>query len=603
MNLTEQRLLNYVQNYNASELALMINGVWGSGKTHFIQNVFPEKVKDLGKELIYVSLNGVKSVEEVYTSICIEKYTILKNVSESKVGRVSVSLVKTALGLFGKNNEKLQFNLSDIQSVSLNGLIDLKDTVLVLDDFERLSPNAEFVEILGSVSTNIISSSGVKVIYLCDETKISKDINKYNEVKEKYIGWTVQYKNDLDRDIPSIINKYPQEIVKFLNVHSDLIVVICNELKIKNYRTVIFALDALNSISHLLKDRDIGFVRSTIYILFVYSIEYKDGNIITSDDEIGYPEYLELGHLFMNLWEEEKKTIYLDKTSLYKTNEIFRSDTLDVVFYFDKSLLQIVTNNVISEGELSEHFDSLETSIVKQNISDSIRLTRKLRMFNYLSNTEFDRIYYDLLARLKNNLLDLVEFTFLAQVLYELVEQSEYMQFNEHQLNELFDMKVSQIKSNNRIEVLQAKNIEGSIKIISNYNKKLYKEIVDMSESIILVKKSKSRSTFLKELKGEKVDSNSLRDLLCNYSGIEIKNWVIENFDNRKILEAFCYSFPEIVNLDEVGRRFKDSKMNIISLKEELEKDEAYNNKSKVDLFWKNRIYDQIDYFLENFKH
>ena len=51
------------------DYALMINGVWGAGKTFFAQNSLQEVFKSAKLSPVYVSLNGVCTFEEVAAQI------------------------------------------------------------------------------------------------------------------------------------------------------------------------------------------------------------------------------------------------------------------------------------------------------------------------------------------------------------------------------------------------------------------------------------------------------------------------------------------------------------------------------------------------------
>ncbi|MEB4802174.1 P-loop NTPase fold protein [Acinetobacter soli] len=44
--------------------AVFLNGAWGSGKTWFIRK-YIDKIEGLGKEVVYISLNGVKDVGQL----------------------------------------------------------------------------------------------------------------------------------------------------------------------------------------------------------------------------------------------------------------------------------------------------------------------------------------------------------------------------------------------------------------------------------------------------------------------------------------------------------------------------------------------------------
>ena len=65
-------LIKVYLNEKESDYAVLIDGGWGCGKTYFVKN---ELMSLLGKELnterqfIYISLFGVKSLEDLYSAI------------------------------------------------------------------------------------------------------------------------------------------------------------------------------------------------------------------------------------------------------------------------------------------------------------------------------------------------------------------------------------------------------------------------------------------------------------------------------------------------------------------------------------------------------
>ena len=66
---------NYINNDNI-EYAIMINGLWGSGKTYF----FNKYILNNYDNMLYISLNGISTVEEINEKLY---YEILKNKTEN----------------------------------------------------------------------------------------------------------------------------------------------------------------------------------------------------------------------------------------------------------------------------------------------------------------------------------------------------------------------------------------------------------------------------------------------------------------------------------------------------------------------------------------
>ncbi|MGA4853976.1 P-loop NTPase fold protein [Acinetobacter haemolyticus] len=56
--------------------SVFLNGAWGSGKTWFIRK-YIDKIEGLGKEVVYISLNGVKDVGQLNSLMLAEIYPFI----------------------------------------------------------------------------------------------------------------------------------------------------------------------------------------------------------------------------------------------------------------------------------------------------------------------------------------------------------------------------------------------------------------------------------------------------------------------------------------------------------------------------------------------
>lgn len=166
--------MNYLK--TETNHAILLTGDWGSGKTHYIKNVFFEKAKEIktigsGAEKNYqpilVSLFGVKSIDDIKDRIWVSLYPLLDNkyayygasifkciiksadiskllgkegVLEGVVGNVS----KTAKDINKKEKEKLKF----------------ENLLICLDDLERV--NKEYLkedELLGFSISGVVQTA------------------------------------------------------------------------------------------------------------------------------------------------------------------------------------------------------------------------------------------------------------------------------------------------------------------------------------------------------------------------------------------------------------------------------------------------------------
>ncbi|MEG0758995.1 MAG: P-loop NTPase fold protein [Raoultibacter sp.] len=165
-------LNNYVED-SGLKYAAMIDGEWGSGKTHFIKEYCAQKngKLDNGKiKAIYISLYSLSSVNELRQGIygAVAKQYV--------VGKKLVS--DTIANLFSKTSKKL-LDKSLVDMLFYGN--ELADYIFVLDDLERSSISIN--EVLGFIN-NLTETIGAKVIVVANEKEINfVDIHQNQELK------------------------------------------------------------------------------------------------------------------------------------------------------------------------------------------------------------------------------------------------------------------------------------------------------------------------------------------------------------------------------------------------------------------------------------
>lgn len=192
--LTDDEIVNVLINYvdeNIYNYAVMIDGEWGCGKTYFIKERLCVELEEHEKgkaknekgykqrRIIYLSLYGVKSLEEVSKQILMESYLtrtgkakgILKKGTEitRKMLPVLFDIVKPITGL-ELESKKL--------TNALEGFLSVKDSILIFDDLERC--NCSVNEILGYINT-FVEHDGIKVIIVANQKEIGKSTYLENQ--------------------------------------------------------------------------------------------------------------------------------------------------------------------------------------------------------------------------------------------------------------------------------------------------------------------------------------------------------------------------------------------------------------------------------------
>lgn len=163
--------------YDYSHQAIAILGDWGVGKT-YLWNQFYEKNKRqlFYKKYAYVSLFGIKDIEELKLKIATEIHSIKSNGDVFKIKKLGKFLSSLHVDTPGAS---INIGSSLISSLLLS---DMKDTLVCFDDLERRSESLQIGEIMGLVNY-LIQERNCSVVCLLNNDEISDE--KYENYKEK----------------------------------------------------------------------------------------------------------------------------------------------------------------------------------------------------------------------------------------------------------------------------------------------------------------------------------------------------------------------------------------------------------------------------------
>ena len=172
-----ESILDYVR-ADYTDYAIMINGEWGSGKTHFWNNKIRKKIDSMkfnGKQYktIYMSLYGISNLEDISKKIFIETTQLMdKNLKKYMNQHEEMTIPEYA---------KTGLDMANLFGVSANeGKIDYEeffstdDKVLCFDDLERA--NVDVIDILGYIN-NFVEHDHIKTIIICNEKELSTKIH------------------------------------------------------------------------------------------------------------------------------------------------------------------------------------------------------------------------------------------------------------------------------------------------------------------------------------------------------------------------------------------------------------------------------------------
>lgn len=279
--------LNFYINKEDTSYATLLNGSWGCGKTFFIKtfiNANENKKKNKCK-FIYISLFGLKKIEDVNTKIFEELHPILSSKKVKFVGNILQTAVKLGikidLNADGKNDGNINLDLSKL---SLFDESKYKNTIFIFDDLERtLIPISEILGFINSIT----DQSSLKVILIANEEELKEEEkNHFDKFKEKVINKTFTIKNDHNSYWLNFNKKY-KDLIK----NNEIVEIkdSFNQYGKNNFRMLNQIVDDYVDFKEKIKDeflKNEDFSNLLIKYFFALSFTYKKNNDFEKTKEI-----------------------------------------------------------------------------------------------------------------------------------------------------------------------------------------------------------------------------------------------------------------------------------------------------------------------------
>jgi hypothetical protein len=298
----KEAILEYIKNVD-TDFAIMIDGEWGSGKTHFWKNEIEKPVRESNtlesfklvsnnysnKKIIYISLYGLNKLEDIDNNITTELFTpktldsFKKHIPKiNSLMHSGLSIIKLA-GLTSIKDEI--FKLIKENKLDKN----FNEIILCFDDLERSSLQIDLV--LGYIN-RFVEHNNIKTIIICNESEIDKENEKYKRIKEKLIGFTYRHEPSIEEIIQNLIEPY-SVLVK--NTINDNLLVIQGVIKCSgcnNLRTIKHSLSFVNTIIGYYFEKEdnpqeLNIISEIIKFIFCLNFEIKLGISREMLDDIG----------------------------------------------------------------------------------------------------------------------------------------------------------------------------------------------------------------------------------------------------------------------------------------------------------------------------
>lgn len=317
LRIIENELVRFLKSNEPEVLAL--KGPWGVGKTYFLQQVVIPKFKNehqLGMEnYAYISLFGINSISDL-------KSEIFKNTQPSSdIGN------KFNLGNLGRwFTDKIKFLKTDeIKDIKyLNNVVSLvnsitsfliRDTVICIDDFERLGKDLSVKEVLGLVSY-LKEQRNCKVVLIFNDFEFCPaSAIDYKTYREKVIDVQLEF-SPTSKEVGETALPSNNLLYNKIRHYAEI-------LEINNIRILNKIKRLANIFIELTKNTlDEAVVSQVIQALVLYSYSFYARN-----EKIPHVKFLEK----YNYWDIETHKDYPEWSALLQKYQYSHMDNLDKV--------------------------------------------------------------------------------------------------------------------------------------------------------------------------------------------------------------------------------------------------------------------------------
>lgn len=409
----------------------MIEGPWGIGKTYYVEHHIHPKMKRCFKNIVKISLFGIKSKEEIKNQI-IDEYITKKSKRINIVLFIILlaMLIYAVLYIFKTKsivNLQIPINLSDdsifilftynhlrkimsflfdcfcifllfltmkiypikniilalhnkylgsglsFNKVNVNNLFESKNTLFIFDDLERISDTADVREILGFIN-ELRENEGFNIIIIANEEELNRNYDKYLYYKEKMCidKYNMTYNPEIYEQLTKTDN------VELKNLYDRLVKPTCTISidsltgQTNNLRIIILFINIVKKVYNKLKKDNVSIIEKDI------------NSILNVDKNNKFCTYSMLDSL-LNKFKQYIKHIDDLKESLYnnkETNDI-PPENIEIIkaceYEEGGEDLSIITDKYIEENFEKTKLNSiLDTSLYFSTITNHSQVIKEI---------------------------------------------------------------------------------------------------------------------------------------------------------------------------------------------------------------------------------
>ena len=446
-----ESILDYIRS-DYTDYAVMINGEWGSGKTHFWNNKVRKKIESMqlnGRRYttIYMSLYGISNLEVISKKIFIETTQLMdKNLRKfmDNNGQTTIpEYAKTGIDManfFGvtQNGDKVDY--SEFFSTD--------DKVLCFDDLERA--NVDVIDILGYIN-NFVEHDHIKTIIICNEKELSTKLkssnlemktfiatylldkqnelnkadkpmvekirdkiehvfdkaNDYERIKEKLIGETFEYAPKFDYIINGILMRYENnpDLIRFLRENTGFIISTFNKSGTRNLRILKHALNDFKKIYEMVSKSYPNTSNRVMQTMLIFTIAVSfeiKAEKITKDK-------------FVNIKDNEEYKSILVSSRILMDNRQFYIKEFDNNYYYNfkseyrffKFIEYYVRTRIFDMKLFKENMETIRNTVDTESLPAYKRLLTE--EYWKISDDQFGKVIEEVYNDVKEGKLQLID--------------------------------------------------------------------------------------------------------------------------------------------------------------------------------------------------
>ena len=446
-----ESILDYIRS-DYTDYAVMLNGEWGSGKTHFWNNKIKKKIESMqlnGKRYttIYMSLYGISNLEEISKKIFIETTQLmdknLRRFMNSKGQETIPEYAKTGIDManfFGVTQNGNKLDYAEFFATD--------DKVLCFDDLERA--NVDVIDILGYIN-NFVEHDHIKTIIICNEKELATKLkssnlemktfiatylldkqnelnksdkpmvekiqdkiehvfdkaNDYERIKEKLIGETFEYAPKFDYIINGILMRYENnpDLIRFLRENTGIIISTFNRSGTRNLRILKHALNDFKKIYEMVNKSYSNTSNRVMQTMLIFTIavsfEIKAGKITKEK--------------FINIKDNEEYKSILVSSRILMDNRQFYIKEFDQNYYYNfkseyrffKFIEYYVRTRIFDMKLFKENMDTIRNTVDTENLPSYKRLLTE--EYWKISDNEFEAVIEDIIEDVKEGKIKLID--------------------------------------------------------------------------------------------------------------------------------------------------------------------------------------------------